>query len=50
MDQAHREWIAWRFMCDELKKLGVDINGQDELCEAIKKWGEELAVLRKVER
>lgn len=46
MDKMDREWRAWRHMCDELKRLGVDINAENELCERIKQWGERLVELR----
>ena len=44
--QSEMEWYAWRAMCTELKALGIDINKEDKLAEAIKQWGEELITLR----
>jgi hypothetical protein len=36
--QARTEWEAWQGVCAELKKLGVDINMQDPLNDALKMW------------
>lgn len=46
-DQAEREWLSWRQVCKQLKKLGIDINKPEvqPLALAIKLWGEELAAL-----
>ena len=40
------EWKAWQEIVQILKNLGIEINDCDELANAIKKWGEELAELR----
>ncbi len=40
------EWEAWKAMCRVLRTLGVEINKEDALAEAIKQWGEELVTLR----
>lgn len=45
-DKMDREWRAWRIMCDELKRLGVDVNAEDKLVHTIKQWGERLVDLR----
>jgi hypothetical protein len=47
IDQMDREWLAWRQVCKQLAKLGVDINQADALACAIRLWGEELHELRK---
>jgi len=49
-DQAHREWKTWHQVCAQLKALGVEINDQNALAEAIKLWGEELVELQLVEQ
>lgn len=46
MNQAHKEWRAWRQVCKQLAARGVDINAQDSLACAIRMWGEELVALR----
>ena len=47
VDQAaENEWEAWKAMCRVLRTVGVEINNEDELAEAIKHWGEELVRLR----
>jgi hypothetical protein len=45
-DALETEWLAWHAVCARLKALGVDINAQDALARALKRWGEELAILR----
>lgn len=45
-DPMNREWLAWRQLCKQLAKLGVDINAQTPLASAIRLWGEELVALR----
>ncbi len=50
--QQEREWQAWRDACAELKALGHDFNaGEDgeQLHNALVKWGEELAELRRLD-
>ncbi len=44
--EMKREWMAWRAVCHKLLALGVDINQQDELAEAIRHWGTRLVELR----
>lgn len=44
----HREWQAWRVLCKELEKHGININDQELLCGRIREWGEWLAQLRNV--
>jgi hypothetical protein len=44
--QFNYEWRAWRQVCKQLAKLGVDINSQEPLASAIRLWGEELVALR----
>lgn len=43
----HVEWEAWREVCKELSKLGIDINKEDLLAGRICEWGEWLARLRR---
>ena len=45
-DEMEREWRAWRNVCERLKLLGIDINTQDELAEALRYWGRRLVELR----
>lgn len=45
-DQTEREWLAWRQVCKQLAKCGVEINSQTPLACAIRMWGEELVKLR----
>lgn len=48
VDQAaENEWEAWKAMCRVLRTVGVEINNEDELAEAIKHWGNELVTLQK---
>ncbi len=44
--QMEKEWYAWRAMCTTLKALGIDINEEDRLVEAIKQWGKEFVTLK----
>ena len=44
------EWEAWKAMCRVLRTLGVEINNEDELAEAIKRWGDELETLRQKQK
>ena len=44
--QTEKEWYAWRAMCTTLKALGININEEDKLTEAIKQWGEEFVTLK----
>lgn len=48
LDQAHKEWIAWRQVCKQLSALGIEINHNASvpLACAIRAWGEELVALR----
>jgi hypothetical protein len=48
LPQMHREWRAWRAVCNELKNFGIDVNAKrcDPLVNAVKRWGEELVALR----
>lgn len=45
-DSAHREWLAWRQVCKQLARVGIEINAQEPLACAIRLWGEELVKLR----
>jgi len=36
---AQDEWNAWKGIVSTLKEIGVDINEQDALTEAIRFWG-----------
>lgn len=45
-DQMRIEWQAWQRVCKALDELGIDINEQDELANAIRSWGDELVLLR----
>ena len=50
LDQdVFNEWEAWKAMCRVLWTLGVNINNEDKLAEAIKLWGDELVTLRQKE-
>ena len=40
------EWEAWKAMCKVLHTVGVEINNENELTMAIKRWGDELVTLR----
>jgi len=40
------ELQAWRDICSELEKIGIDINNEDALCKAIQNWGDCLFLLR----
>jgi len=44
--EMRREWKAWRDICSELEKIGIDINNEDALCKAIQNWGACLFFLR----
>jgi hypothetical protein len=44
--QQGAEHAAWLDFCDELTKLGVNINDEEALANAVRLWGEELAELR----
>lgn len=46
MQQMNVEWRAWRQVCKQLEKQGIDINKQTPLACAIRMWGEELVALR----
>lgn len=46
----HDEWLAWRSFCCHFEELtGMDINHDrfTPMVEAIKRWGEELVLLRR---
>ncbi|MBT9169450.1 MAG: hypothetical protein DDT19_02810 [Syntrophomonadaceae bacterium] len=45
MEEMQKEYIAWRQVVEELRKLGVDINRHDTLADAIRIWGERYAEL-----
>ncbi len=47
-EEQHREHGAWRQICLQLEVLGVNINDQNALANAMRLWGEELHVLRLV--
>ena len=47
--QMLREWEAWKAMCRVLRGVGVEINNENALAEAIKTWGEELVALRQAQ-
>jgi hypothetical protein len=44
--RSQTEWRAWRVVCLELHRLGIDLNREDLLGTAIVVWGEELVALR----
>jgi hypothetical protein len=44
--KMHNEWRRWIGLCDELKRLGVDVNAEDDLVRRIKTWGDALVALR----
>ena len=44
--ETEREWLAWRAMCKELKRLGIEINAEDALADSIRQWGTRLVDLR----
>lgn len=46
LEQARIEWMAWRTVCHELERNGIDLNGDDRLAAALQLWGEELVALR----
>ena len=49
LPNQQREHNAWRYVVDELVKLGIDVNhggNGERLHTAIVLWGEELAQLR----
>lgn len=50
MSQHAKEWEAWRAMCTTLEELGININKEDTLAEAIKQWGAALVTLRQSQR
>ncbi len=43
---GYPEHDAWIATCDELEKLGIDINDHDRLAALLNMWGERLAQLR----
>ena len=47
LEQARTEWMAWRTVCHELERHGIDINVDDRLGAALQRWGEELVALRR---
>ena len=50
VDQAaENEWEAWKAMCNILRTLKIEINNENELTEAIKRWGDELVTMRQKE-
>ena len=46
LQQAQIEWRAWRTVCHELERTGVNLNEDDRLTAALRLWGEELVDLR----
>jgi len=49
--QTDREWKAWRSMCHKMRDADIDVDAADEgplrvAFDAIRLWGEELALLR----
>ena len=46
IEQARIEWQAWRTVCHELERSGVDLNDDNRLAAAMQMWGEELVSLR----
>lgn len=46
LDHQAREHAAWLDLCQELLDLGIDVNEQEPLANAVRKWGEELHQLR----
>ena len=49
-DPAEREWVAWRQVCLQLDRFGIDINGNHAVAAALKLWGEELVELQIVDQ
>ena len=47
--EVFNEWEAWKAMCNILRTLKIEINNENELTEAIKRWGDELVTLRQKE-
>jgi len=46
--QMQLEWDAWKSMCTRMKEIDIDINDANlvHVHHAIKRWGEELVLLR----
>ena len=47
LEQCQVEWQAWRTVCRELERSGIDLNGDNQLAAALELWGEELVDLRR---
>lgn len=43
---AQDEWRAWRTVCAELERNGINLNNDDRLAVALRLWGEYLVSLR----
>lgn len=46
------EWRAWRSVCSELESQGIQVNAKTTtpLMNALRRWGEEVAALRRTQR
>lgn len=43
---AQDEWRAWRTVCAELERSGINLNDDNRLAVALRLWGEFLVSLR----
>ena len=48
-DEMKNELQAWREICSELEKIGIDVNRDEALVRAIQNWGDCLFLLRLTE-
>jgi len=46
LERLRVEWQAWRTVCHELERVGVNLNDDERLAVSIQRWGEELSDLR----